>query len=175
MFSYRITKYNPQNRNTRGLYQKDEWTAISDIGKIFNGKRASKTEYFKIENGYIQAIMLFMDFLKIRNLSILGLEKDHNFPLFNRHISGSMHKLYKTSNTGLALNKPQIRDMARLVLRELLWCKLQNDNMMFIHFGYDYYMYIGSSKELPQNLRNKIENLGLFVEDFESPYLPDNE
>lgn len=46
---------------------------------------------------------------------------------------------------------------------------------MFVHFGYDYYMYIGSSKELPQDLRNKIENLGLFVENFESPYLPDDE
>jgi hypothetical protein len=32
---------------------------------------------------------------------------------------------------------------------------------MFVHFEYDYYMYIGNSKKLLENLRNKIEETGV--------------
>ena len=40
---------------------------------------------------------------------------------------------------------------------------------MYIHFGYDYYMYIGSSNAC-DNVRIKIQEEGLFVEEFKSPY-----
>jgi hypothetical protein len=45
---------------------------------------------------------------------------------------------------------------------------------MFIHFGYDYYMYIGSSKIAPDFLIKKIQDEDLFVEEFKSPYLEDD-
>jgi len=37
-----------------------------------------------------------------------------------------------------------LADVCRLVLREILWCKLESPNGFYIHFGYDYYMYFGS-------------------------------
>ena len=40
---------------------------------------------------------------------------------------------------------------------------------MFVHFGYDYYMYIGSNKRF-KGIINTIANTGLFIEEFESPY-----
>ncbi len=40
---------------------------------------------------------------------------------------------------------------------------------MFIDFGHDYYMFIGSRSKCKDTLQ-KIKNSGLFVEDFESPY-----
>ena len=35
MKEYRISKYDPQFR-VNGAYQKNEWTSISDIGKVFD-------------------------------------------------------------------------------------------------------------------------------------------
>jgi len=35
---YRITKYNPMNRDANGAYLLNEWTSFSDIGKTFDGK-----------------------------------------------------------------------------------------------------------------------------------------
>lgn len=171
MFSYRITKYDPKNRNNLGHYKMDEWIAISDIGQIYNGKRVSKTEYFKAENAYVKTIIIFMDFLKVKYLPLSYFEKHFDRLYAKRYCTKAMQELYKLATTGSELNKQQVCDMARLALRELVWeCPLENKDM-FVHFGWDYYMYIGSSKELTQDLRNKIENLGLFVEDFESPYL----
>ena len=39
----------------------------------------------------------------------------------------------------------------------------------FVRFGYDYYMYLGAIKDCPSS-REKVQNTGLFVEDYHSPY-----
>jgi len=41
---------------------------------------------------------------------------------------------------------------------------------MFVHFGYDYYMYIGSKKKLVNEIEEMIR-LGLFPVEMQSPYL----
>lgn len=45
---YRISKYDPQYR-IDGIYQKDEWTSMSDIGNIYGGKVFTEDEYYKVE------------------------------------------------------------------------------------------------------------------------------
>ena len=60
MFSWCITKYNPKNRDTRGAYLINEWTAYSDINKIIDGKSLNYTEYLAVENAYVNAINVFM-------------------------------------------------------------------------------------------------------------------
>ena len=35
-----ITKYDIANRDERGIYRKDEWASISDIGKFYNNELA---------------------------------------------------------------------------------------------------------------------------------------
>ena len=32
MNHWRVTKYNPQYRNRKGVYTKEEWTEVADIG-----------------------------------------------------------------------------------------------------------------------------------------------
>lgn len=174
MYSYRITKYNPKNRNDLGWYLANEWTSISDIGQFHNGKRVSKKEYFEIENSYVVSIRTVINFLRLKSLYVSNLEKHSTRPRCKRYTSKSMQELYKSVTDGMELCKQQIADMARLVLRELIWCKLETKDMS-AHFGYDYYMYIITFKELSSSLKDKIYNMGLFVEDFESPYLPENE
>jgi len=52
----------------------------------------------------------------------------------------------------------------------MLWCKLSNGNS-FVHFGYDYYMYVGGIKELKAAELAIINKNGLFVEKMKSPYI----
>lgn len=45
MRSWRITKYDPSNRDVNGSYTLvDEWTEVSDIGCAFEGKVLTKGE-----------------------------------------------------------------------------------------------------------------------------------
>ena len=172
MFSYQITKYNPQYRNPLGTYLKDEWTSISDVGKIYENREFTLDEYLKVEDGYIQAILLFMIFLNLESLTVTYLEKRTTWNVSSTPYSKSMFGLYKKIMEGKQINTKEMGDAARLLLREFLWCKIENENM-FVHFGDDYYMFIGSSKKISKSLREKIEGFGLFVEEFESPYLPE--
>jgi hypothetical protein len=41
MYKYRITKYNPIYRDPEGKYTIEDWTAISDIGKVFNNSKTN--------------------------------------------------------------------------------------------------------------------------------------
>jgi len=58
----------------------------------------------------------------------------------------------------------------RMCLREAIWCKLEAEGRFYIHFGWDYYMYIGSDKSSADAIQLATSD-GLFVEDFISPYL----
>ena len=71
---YRISKYNSEYRKNN-IYTIDEWTAYSDIGKIYNGKEFDYPEYMKIESNYIEMLVHIFKLLKIDKLKILCLEK----------------------------------------------------------------------------------------------------
>jgi hypothetical protein len=172
MFNWRITKYNPIYRDELGKYKKDEWTSFCEIGKIFNGNMLTSDEYVVVEDTYVGAILAFMDDLGIKSLKVKGLEKKNK-----KFMPDKAHKLYSEELVNLyislqdndVLNVREIECLSRLVLRENLWCKLEKDDIMFVHFGYDYYMYIGIH-EICEEAINNIKESGLFVEDFVSPY-----
>ena len=153
-YKYRVTKYDPKKRNENGHYQADEWTSISDIGKVFSNKLLTKEEYVNVENSYLFAIEAFLAEANISCLNISSIERgeEYNF------VQGQTIELEK------------ILEIARLSLREKLWCKLSLNHKAYIHFGYDYYMYIGVSRWCG-NAISKAEKKGLFVEAYRSPYL----
>lgn len=47
---------------------------------------------------------------------------------------------------GKAVTAQEVRGLAKLTLRNAIWCKLGFKKQFFVHFGYDYYMYIGASE-----------------------------
>jgi hypothetical protein len=164
VFCWRITKYNPRYRDYNETYLKDEWTCYSDIGANFEGKELTFQEYLEKENAYIQAVILFIECLNIASLKVVDLEQ-----------GGKRYKALVLAENGLDkivnnefVNKESVVVIIRLILRNKMWCKLEAKNM-YIHFGYDYYMYIGSSSPSTENITS-IEKLGLFVEPCESPY-----
>ena len=168
MFSWRITKYNPCNRDINGIYTiKDEWTSYSDIGTLREEKIFTYEDYKKIEDAYVASILMIMECNAVEKLKIVGLEK--RGPLISdSYMSENMKKIYDKVRDDIYCSKDTINTLARLVLREKLWCKLEASSM-FVHFGYDYYMYIGSAQMCEKEIQ-KIQELGLYVEEQDSPY-----
>lgn len=171
-FTWRVTKYNPKYRDEKGVYLRDEWTSVSEIDRITNSHVIlTIQDYISTENRYVEAILDMMSCLNIQKLSISGLEKwgdtldITNFPSL---YSEKMRSLYDQVTNGLWLEKDQISDISRLILREKIWCKLKCDSRMYVHFGHDFYMFIGS-EVMCENTINNIEKSGLYVENFISP------
>lgn len=171
MYTWRITRYNPSFREKTGRYKGNEWTSFSDVGKFFN-KKLTIDDYITVENTYIEAMVAFMDCAKIYSMKVTGLEKrsDQITTELNQDIySEEMVNLFTVVHESDVLDLGKVKLLARLVLRENLWCKFETKKGMFVHFGYDYYMYIGCVKKCEDAIC-KTQSSGLFVEKYESPY-----
>lgn len=151
MTEYRITKYNPANR-VNGVYMKDEWTSFSDIGKVFGGTKLSQDVYLKTEQAYIDCCVALIKKAQISNLSIEQAE----YYAENVHFPSSIS------------NEKDIRQVITACLREQCWLKLIAKDF-FIHFGHDYYMYIGSLLPV-ESVAEIISQHGLYSEQHASPY-----
>lgn len=162
----RITKYDPLVRNKEGHYTKNEWTSYSDIGKTYDGQLFTFEDYIKVEDAYVDAVHSFMDCVGISELKIVDLE--NKFDDFDSNYSEHMIAVLNAVENNQIISTAT-SDVIRLLLRENMWCKLEGEGLS-VHFGYDYYMFIGSEKECNEQL-DKIREEGLFVESFISPYL----
>ena len=61
-YQWRVTKYNPVNRDKYGHFTLiDEWTCPSEIGKTFNGKEFTLSEYLQMEEAYINTALKFLE------------------------------------------------------------------------------------------------------------------
>ena len=154
MHEYRITKYNPAHRNEQGAYLKDEWTSFSDIGKIFDGEVLPKAQYEKVEAAYIDVALSFFIESQSEACYIEYLENHASKPL-----------PCKDENN---LSPDELRQLMKGILREEYWARIEADSF-FVHFGWDYYMYVGVSQECPKSIELATAK-GLFVEPFLSPY-----
>ena len=80
----------------------------------------------------------------------------------------------KSLRKGVLVMKDTLADVVRLNLWEVIWCKLatghRQDCRFYLHSGWDFYMYIGSSL-LSVKAIQYAESIGLLVEPKRSPYL----
>lgn len=148
---YRITKYNPANR-VDGVYTADEWTGFSDVGKVFGGTKLSQNVYLQTEQAYIACCLELIEKAQISKLSINQAEYYTEGSRFPSRIS----------------TPQEIRKVITACLREQCWLKLVAEDF-FIHFGYDFYMYIGSSLPV-ESIAETATHYGLYCEQFPSPY-----
>lgn len=172
MYNWRITKYNPSNRDESGRYNVKDWTSFYDIGKEFNGEKVTVYDYLQVEEAYIRSILAFIDAHNINYMTVKELERPEESLQINRYTSlytNDMINMYKTLKEDDTLNTTEIEVLSRLILREHIWCKLQHGKTLYVHFGYDYYLYMGSPVK-NEHVLNMIKQQGLFVEEFNSPY-----
>jgi len=150
MFEYRVTKYDPAHRDSAGRYLLDEWTAFSDVGKT-----VALAEYEAVERAYIDVALAFMTEAGIADLFVANLENAKRVTL--------------PFAAGAKLSHPQLRVAFQLVLREQCWCRFLHDTIAFVHFGWDYYMYVATPRDCP-NAKQLASDRALFVESCPSPY-----
>ena len=164
MKKYRITKYNPAFRNENGEYMIDEWTSIWDIGKRFYNGVLDNETYYETEIKYLQALKYVLDDNSVLSMRVSQLEK-YNDEFCEIHLSSDEQKLKNNIKVGSLLDCKHIEVLSRMILREILWGKLESvDGLVTVEFGYDYYMYV-ICKELSEYTKRKIFMLGLFVEE----------
>ena len=168
MHYWRVTKYDPKNRNEQGHYLKDEWTAVSDVGTVYDGIEFTFNAYLLAENAYVDAISRIMCGNNLESLTMKRLQK-HSYGQYADFPEPESRKYFRSLKTNTNLLMHDVMRITRFILREMMWCKLVDEHM-FVHFAGDYYMFIGSENELKNEI-NAIRESGLFVEDMVSPYL----
>lgn len=157
MNEYRVTKYNPAFRDRSGAYTKIEWTVFSQIGQTFSGVLFTSDAYERVEEAYVQAALSFLRESVLLSMSVEGLENSRKLPL--------------DFQNGSILTLDRIGEIIRRILREEFWCRLEGSDG-FVHFGWDFYMYMGVPRPCPI-ARAEAADLGLYVEEFASPYVED--
>ncbi len=167
MYRWRISKFNPKERDESGAYIHDEWTSSSDIGRVFEGRILLLDEYLRVETAYVEAAKSFFDESNLHSLFIYGLEA--NWSHTAEHVLPGLDDMLQGPELveGQRIDRRTLDRICKLVLREFVWCKLEDEHGRFyIHFGYDYYMYVGSHKPSPYSIA-RARGLGLFVENME--------
>jgi hypothetical protein len=165
MHTYRLTKYDPRRREPDGAYLKDDWTSIADIGQVIAGAIFTQEQYLAVEAAHVQTVIRLCHRAGVDSLSVSDLER-RNTTLMRDLDDGVLERCSEVSN-GMSVAQQQLEHVIRGCLREYIWCRLFDSAGSYIHFGYDYYVYVG----LPEAADPGSIAPGLFLEECESPYL----
>lgn len=162
----RVTKYPPAHRDPQGRYLRNEWTSIADLGKVFADGVFALADYLAVEQAYVDVVKSILARLRVVELEITELE-NYGEPPSPLHIQGITTSV-QAIDDGIKVSGQVLEDVMRLCLREVIWCKLQGEGGFYVHFGYDYYMYVGYGGEMSLD---GISAVGIYIEERESPYL----
>ena len=161
-YVYRVTKYDPADRDRNGHYVGAE-PATSDHGPV--------------EAAYLQAVAAFaqdtgVDQLAIREPQLggfthFGLEPPVDgyglADLFSTGPAGFHDGALVSIGVGLELVRAMLRDNGA-------WCRLEAEGVLTVHVGWDQYLYLGCSRHCEAALA-RTRALGLFPERLDaSPY-----
>jgi len=161
-YVYRVTKYDPADRDEHGHYAGTEGT-VSDHGGI--------------EAAYLQAVAAFagdtgIGHLAVRepqvpSLAYLGVEP----PVDGFGLDGLFSVGPSGFHDGAEVSLDVGLELVRVMLRgNGAWCRLEAEDTFAVHVGWDQYLYIGSSR-LCEEALGRARVLGLFPERLEaSPY-----
>jgi hypothetical protein len=151
---FRVTKYDPALRDERGAFTGKEWTSFRDVGCSFDGVALTQEEYEKVESAYVNVALSFLEEGGVTTLRVASLES---------------HRVKNLDfKEGEVQSLDRVREVIPRLLRAEFWCRLQGVEG-FVHIGWDYYMFVGVPHPCPA-ARALAINLGLYVEDFLSPY-----
>lgn len=167
---FRISKYNPEHRDEKGSYLKDDWTSVTDIGKFYADGVLTLETYLKTEDAYWDTVRKLFRSCHIDSMIIKDLE------IYEDRLEDIPAELQEASKARMAKIKNEdslsiegLEYVFRLALKELIWCKLFGEDGTYLHFGYDYYIYFGSDRLRGQEM--PLCEPMIFIEPYESPYL----
>ncbi|PYC72349.1 RNA-binding protein [Streptomyces tateyamensis] len=162
-YVYRITKYNPADRDERGYYM-GAVEAVSDHGSV--------------EAAYLEAVAAFAEDTGVRQLSVREPQAALGFVHFGLEPAvedGGLAGLFPSDLTGFhdgaQVPVPVGLELVRAMLRDSgAWCRLEVEDTFAVHVGWDQYVYVGSNVPCEAAVARTRE-LGLFPEPLDaSPY-----
>ena len=158
---YRLTKYDPALRDASGAYTGDDWTALSDVGQTFNGEQLTLSTYLDIEGRHLVVLAAFLEESGTSLVIAEGVEDDWQRTFHVRECA--------------RLSQLEAIEVVRQMLRGEGWCRLADDDRFYIHVGWDYYVYVGTTEPCERSVALARAN-GLFVDKgFVSPYLVEDD
>ncbi len=154
-YAWRVTKYDPADRDEHGRYTGPE-TIYSDHGPV--------------EQAYLDAVAVFCEDtgvtrLAIREPQVAGLVNFGVEPpipghglagLFPPDLAGYHDGAEVPVEVAVALVRAMLRDHGA-------WCRLEVEGRFFVDVGYDQYLYVGSDRPCGRAVARTHE-LGLFAE-----------
>lgn len=167
MSGFRVTKYNPKLRLPDGSYSQQEWTSISDIGRPLAGRIVELSSYLATEDAYVESVRRFAGAVGIRTLRVADLQIYDCIDTFPEALAAETRAYLDVIGDGVEISDNTLEGAIRLALREVIWCRLEGDKGFYVHFGYDYYMYIGFDVA---DVKVPLLPSGMYSEPFASPY-----
>ena len=168
-YTWRISKYDPALRDSQGHYLAEDWTFFAQIGQFFNGRQLTYEDYVSVENAYVHSVLRFLKDAGLSSLRISELPVPNSVFSSDSELQDIRLQPELLENENL-VGLDQLEDVIRINLRELTWCKLQEAGRFYLHFGWDYYIYIGSTSPSSRAISDTTQD-GLYVEVKPSPYL----
>ncbi|MER7913074.1 S1 RNA-binding domain-containing protein [Streptomyces sp. NPDC096068] len=161
-FTYRITKYDPADRDEHGSYAGGEDT-VSDHGPV--------------EAAYLAAVAAFagaagVDHLDVREPQVAGPVSFGREPAVEGDgLAGLFPPGLEGFHDGATVPLPVALELVRAMLRDNgVWCRLEAEDAFTVHVGWDQYLYVGSDRPCEEAL-TRTRALGLFPERLPvSPY-----
>jgi hypothetical protein len=165
VFVYRLSKYDPAKRNAAGVYLPKEWTSVSDIGRTFDGQTVSVSDYVEIEDAYVDAVRTLLLASGITSMSVADLEL--RLPERQVHLTDAVLESCRRVRDNHVVSGAGLDAITRACLREYLWCRLEGPGGAYVHFGYDFFVYVG----VPKSANGSSLPRAVFLEECESPYI----
>jgi hypothetical protein len=170
MHEWRISKYDPARRDRSGAHTGEDWTSWADVGRSFEGVVLTLGEYLRTEDRYVAAALALFRASGVPSVRVEDLEADRPVPPCAEELGlTALADGGPPLRPGMRLGEDALARALRLVLRELVWCRLESPGRFFLHVGHDLLLYAGSHAELPHALE-QVRRLGLHVEARESPH-----
>lgn len=159
-FVYRVTQYDPRDRDADGAYT-GQLGWLSDEGPV--------------EAAYLEAVRGFLDECAVVEVTVRDPEWSGADP--DRRPLAADHPLARVLGTraerwvdGATLTADEAVEVVRWMLRNHLWCRLEGSRGVAVHVGWDLYVYVTVDRPCVVSVA-AAERLGLFPERLErSPY-----
>ena len=164
-----IGYYDASCYNKDGVFCKEGWTSMWDIGQIYAGHEFTKSTYISIEDSFVKTLI---DIFRCAGCNFVNLyymrpQKIRLSELKKSPLSDSDSLLYAKWITKYQ-NKYRVHidemdDIIRLCLREWInVCLVNNCKHIYVRFGYDYYVSILSKIDY-SSLENIIKKYKLHL------------
>jgi len=142
--------YDPKLRDDRGAFPLAETPGAHD-----SDEEAMIPVYAEVATEMLRASGV--ERLSLRDLDLQGGTGSVALPL----------------EEGLSLGVDELGPYFEAVLRERFWGRFEGEEA-FVHFGFDYCMYVGLPSACSRLLTDSARAKGIFIEQFTSPYHRDD-